>query len=578
MACRRKAGFAFVLLSVGFLGPCTGAVALPPAAGTQPGAPVNAAHVTTLKPPSAPCGVALPVIGAVTGGICAAAGEVAGSVGGLVGEAAGSLAGGVLEQLATWIIGAATKITSFVSSEMRKTSTPQLESAWYEAQFAPMADLGAALGLLVTLIALASAAVRRSPEALAATIAGIARAGIGTGLVVALTVVGLGIADQISASVISSSPHAFWAAASSAWGTSGFGGFGSSALAMLIALIEVFAAIFVWLELIVRDAVIYVAVLFFPVALAAAIWPALAAWPGRLARLLVLFVALKPVALIVLSFAGNAAASGLSFSGGVSGSVGTILAATVILGLAAFSPWALMYLLAADSESAQASHGLRAAAASATTGQGGASVRTGGGIRNLAADGAGGSPAGGSAAGPGSGGRGPSAGPPTRGSGPATEGGSGPAGQNLDEGSLAVGAAAIGTGSVGAAAGVAMASSAGTPGQHEEGEGGGQSAPESASASLAPGPGSPGESYTGSSGTPSTAGEGRAGAGSTRLGHGGPDAASSPTDQRPDGADGAREAGGPPPLGDVPSPTAGASSVGAPDAATVSEKPVIGGA
>ena len=88
---------------------------------------------------------------------------------------------------------------------------------------------------------------------------------------------------------------------------------------MLIALVEVFAAIFVWLELIVRDAAIYLAVLFFPAALAAAIWPALSAWPGRLGRLLLLFVILKPVALIVLSFAGNAAAAGLSFSGGVSG-------------------------------------------------------------------------------------------------------------------------------------------------------------------------------------------------------------------------------------------------------------------
>ncbi len=44
-----------------------------------------------------------------------------------------------------------------------------------------MADLGAALGLLVALVSLGSAAVRRSPEVLAATLAGIARAGIGTG-------------------------------------------------------------------------------------------------------------------------------------------------------------------------------------------------------------------------------------------------------------------------------------------------------------------------------------------------------------------------------------------------------------
>ncbi len=182
-----------------------------------------------------------------------------------------------------------------------QTTTPQLQSAWFEAQFAPMADLGAALGLLVALIALASAAIRRSPEALAGALAGIARAGIGTGLVVALTVIGLGIADQISSAVLASSPHTFWATVAHAWGTSGFGGFGSSALATLIALVEVFAAMFVWLELIVRDAAIYIAVLFFPVALAASIWPALGSWPGRLGRLLLLFVILKPVALIVLS-------------------------------------------------------------------------------------------------------------------------------------------------------------------------------------------------------------------------------------------------------------------------------------
>ena len=83
--------------------------------------------------------------------------------------------------------------------------------------------------------------------------------------------------------MLSGSPHTVLGGPSrTRGGRTGFGGFGSSALATLIALVEVFAAVFVWLELIVRDAAIYLAVLFFPVALAAAIWPALHAWPGRL--------------------------------------------------------------------------------------------------------------------------------------------------------------------------------------------------------------------------------------------------------------------------------------------------------
>jgi hypothetical protein len=343
-----------------------------------------------------------------------------------------------------------------------------------------MADLGAALGLLVALIAFASAAVRRNPEALAGALAGIARAGIGTGLVVALTAIGLGIADQISSAVLESSPHTFWAAAAHAWGTGGFGGFGSSALASVIALVEVFAAIFVWLELIVRDGAIYVAVLFFPVVLAASIWPALGSWPGRLGRLLLLFVILKPVAVIVLCLAGSAAAAGLSFGGGVPGSVGTILAATVIFALAAFAPWALMYLLAADAESAYMAAGLRTAAGTAVADEDGRSVRNAGGLRNLGGDGGSlGGPGGSAPGGPGSaGGEGDpdgGGGSPLAGGGPpggaAGENGAG-AGGGLEDGTLPVAAETIGAGSVGAAAGVAvMAASEGTGDSSEPGVG-----------------------------------------------------------------------------------------------------------
>jgi hypothetical protein len=472
----RHATVVLLALTLGLAALAPSALAAPAPAGVQAGRVVQAAaRVAGAHHAGASCNVGVPVIGGLLGGACEAAGEALGAVGGLAGEAAGAIGSGILDQVATWMIGAATSITGFVSREMAQTTTPQLGSAWYAAQFRPMADLGAALGLLVALIALASAAIRRSPQALAGTIAGIARAGIGTGLLVALTMIGLGVADQISSAVLTSSPHEFWATAEHAWGTSGFGGFGSSALAMLIALIEVFAAVFVWLELIVRNAAIYLAVLFFPVALAAAIWPALGAWPGRLGRLLMLFVILKPVALIVLSFAGNAAAAGLSFSGGVSGSVGTILAATVIFALAAFAPWALMYLLAADAESAYMSASLRAAAGTAVGDQNGPSARTAGGLRDPGGNGSGGASGGGSAdgsGGPGGSGGGGSpltGGPSTSGAGAGSDAGAGDSGEG---GTLPVGAESIGAGSVGAAAGInAQPASASAPSSHATGGG-----------------------------------------------------------------------------------------------------------
>ena len=452
-------------LALGLFGAAPRAYAAPAPAGAQTGQAVQATKSAAGHHHSGSlCGlVELPVIGKAASELaCEAASQAPGAVGGLVGEATGAAGSGIMDALAEWMIGAATQVTGFVSKEMQETTTPQLQSSWYEAQFQPMADLGAALGLLVAMIALASAAIRRSPEALAATLVGIVRAGIGTGLVIPLTVIGLGIADQVSSAVITSSPHTFWATVAHAWGTHGFGGFGSSALGTLIAAIEVFAAVFVWLELIVRNAAIYVAPLFFAATLAAAIWPALSAWPGRLGRLLLLFVILKPVALIVLSLAGNAAAAGLSFGSGVSGSVGTILAAVVIFALAAFAPWALMYLLAADAESAYMAAGMRAAAGAAVTDSDGRSVRSAGGLRNLSSQdsgsaaggrppGGGGSPGDGRNGDGGPGGGFPPAGGPVAGG----EGAAGAADNGASDGALAVGGETTGAGSIAVAAGAA---------------------------------------------------------------------------------------------------------------------------
>jgi len=353
-------------------------------------------------------------------------------------NAAGSLlssaGSSILDAVATWVITAATTITGFIAKEMAATSTPQLTSSWYTAQFAPMAALGGGLALLVTMIALASAALRRNAEELARTVTGIVRAGLGTAVVVALTMIALRIADGISSQILANSQTAFWTELAKAWGHSQFAGFGSSMLAALIALLEVLGALAVWLELIVRNGVIYIAVLFFPVALAAAIWRPLSGWPGRLAKVLFLAIILKPVALIVLSLAGNAAAAGISGSQGLSTSIGTILAGVVIFALAAFAPWTLMFLLAADTETAWQANALRMGlpstkemGSSARGAAGSAAGAVGGGIASLrsrfSGGSSGGSGGGGSRGGRGGGGGGNSSGGSQRGGGSGGGGG-----------------------------------------------------------------------------------------------------------------------------------------------------------
>ena len=323
-------------------------------------------------------------IGGVTNLVCSSGSGGAGGT--LVKTAVGGVAAAATFDLAArWMIGAAQKITGDVVSTITTSTSPQLTAAWFQQSFAPMAALGAALALLVTLIALTSAAARRDPAALAGTLAGIVRAGLGTGLLIALTTLALQITDGISADVIPSSHQTFWSQVGHAWGSSGFGGFGSSALAMLMAILQVIAGVMVWLELAVRNAAIYLAVLFFPVALAASIWPTLAGWTSRLARLLFLFVILKPVVLIVLAFAGNAALAGLSLNGGLASSAGTVIAAITIFALAAMAPWALMLIVAADAESAAVGAGVRAAAGHAMSDGAATLGRVGGRVRGGAA-------------------------------------------------------------------------------------------------------------------------------------------------------------------------------------------------
>jgi hypothetical protein len=250
-------------------------------------------------------------------------------------------------------------------------------------------------------------------------------------------------------------------------GSSGFGGFGSSALAMFMAIVQVLAGVLVWVELAVRNAAIYLAVLFFPVALAASIWPNLAGWTSRLARLLFLFVILKPVVLIVLAFAGNAALAGLSLDGGLGSSAGTIIAAITIFALAAMAPWTLMLIVAADAESAAVGAGMRAAAGHAvsdgagTLGRVGGNIRggagrasgaigsAGGAIRGAGSNRRGGGPSGsGGAAGGGGGGGGGSPSGPS-GDGPAPSGG----GTAQESGGAGPGPGGRGAGGQGSAAG-----------------------------------------------------------------------------------------------------------------------------
>src|SRR4051794_35998462 len=329
--------------------------------GTHPGASPGQSDNNKDNDFGDKCRPGIPGIDQIAEGACDVGNGAIDDVTGAPGKIAEGAATGALNQLTEWMTDAATWTTKQIATGIQKTSTPELKASWYEERFGSMVALGLGLAALVTMMALASAAIRRDPDALGATVYGMLRAGLGTGLVLILTVLAVGVADEISNSIASETlgkgASQFWNDVGDAWGKDNFAGFGSAAIAFFFAFVQVIAGLLVWIEMLLRSAAIYVAVLFLPAALAASIWPPLREWESRLVKVLFVLIAMKPVVITVLSLAGHAAAAAIT--GEANGDVGMLLAAIVIFALAAFVPWALMTLVSMSADgawSARAAH------------------------------------------------------------------------------------------------------------------------------------------------------------------------------------------------------------------------------
>jgi hypothetical protein len=202
-----------------------GASASPAAHAASGGCSVGSTLLNTLNPFSS-CNPARQAIGAIAG---------------IPGDLAKAAATGIMNQVTAWMVGAAQTISGWVVKEAGVITSPELNAGWYVHLFSRLAALGGALAGLVGLIALGSAAIRKDPDALGEVIYGVARAGIGTAIVIALTVVALSAADAISNEFARQMPADFYKTLADQWGGSGWGGFGAAALAFLVAFVATIA-------------------------------------------------------------------------------------------------------------------------------------------------------------------------------------------------------------------------------------------------------------------------------------------------------------------------------------------------
>ena len=344
---------------------------------------------------------------AITGGIGAITGGAIGG-GNPVGEACNSLTGGVVgavtapitsalkgigsgifNQITGWVTEGATWLIGQVISAIDQTTTPQLTTKGFLSEYGRMAEIAVFLAAAMLLAAVLEGLAQGSSALLVRVVlVNLPLAFLATSVAYAvvqlLLVATDGLCHAIAVATAHNSQRFFTAAIGDlgkAGGTAGkavgsdggtdpaTGAVGQAAgatavplfVTFLAAIIGAFAAFFVWIELLMRDAAVYVVALFMPLALATSIWPR---WSGTLRRsgeLLVVVIGSKFVIVSIISLAAGLIAEN-------DGQIEHILAASALMLLACFSPFVLFKLVPFAEGAMGAAYGRRSATGGASGG------------------------------------------------------------------------------------------------------------------------------------------------------------------------------------------------------------------
>ena len=244
--------------------------------------------------------------------------------------------------IVAWAVGGAHFVLSETAKLLGESTSPELTATWFSSVYWRVAGV-AALMTLPFLVAAAIQAVLRSDAAL------LARAVFGylplsflaTGIAAPLAMILLQVTDWmgswVGAAAGDDGSH-FLVDAGVALGTLGVA-VGSPFVTFLIALLTTAGGLILWLELLIREAAVYVVVLMLPLVFAAMVWPARRVWAVRAVEVLVALILAKFAIVSVLALA----AAALAHAGG--DLIVRSLAGLVLVVLGAFAPWVLLRLL-----------------------------------------------------------------------------------------------------------------------------------------------------------------------------------------------------------------------------------------
>ncbi len=302
---------------------------------------------------------------------CDAIGAVGGAAGDAIGSVGSAAAEGIFEGLTHWVVDTATWLTGTISDLIDHTTSPRVDAPWFRGSYRVMLGIAGLLAVPMLALGVIQSVIRKDPQMLIRQVVGhIPAAFLMAGAAVGVTGALIAITDELShvitTSVATNPDGGMLKEVGSAY-KSAFDSTGGENVPLfgvfVGAIVLVVAGFAVWLEMIARDAAIYVALLFIPLGFVAMIWPATSRYARRLVEILIALIVSKLAVVAILTLATQALTTPNPAAKG-GGRFEVLIAGTALLVMAAWAPFAVMRFIPA----VQSAMGQLMLARTATTG------------------------------------------------------------------------------------------------------------------------------------------------------------------------------------------------------------------
>ena len=260
-----------------------------------------------------------------------------------VGEGAAALVTAPFEWLATAMGQAAGTLVEAVWSVIDTTTLVDVRSPGYLAVYNLLFGLAVLLTLVFFCFQVITGLMRRDPTALSRAGLGVAKAILGGFLAVTLTGLLLELTDQLAVGIVQAAGTSMAelgervALLIAALATVDATAAGMSVVIVIVLSgLAIVAAVAVWFSLLIRKALLLVAIVFAPVALAGSSWDATRGWLARWATFVVALIVSKLVLVVIFLVAVTQISSPIE---GDLASISDPITGVALLMLAAFAPY-----------------------------------------------------------------------------------------------------------------------------------------------------------------------------------------------------------------------------------------------